>query len=498
VRLELFRPPTHYQPARERPYEVLPFRFMRWSQNEVLLTTDAGEFAFLTASDFMALTEGRLPRDAAPFRQLKAKHILSDTGTPLPLQLLATKFRTKKAFLEGFTKLHIFVVTLRCDHSCPYCQVSRVSTDRTRFDMSRDTAEQAIALMFQSPSPDLKVEFQGGESLLNTDLIRFIVERVNARNANERRNVEFVIATNLSELSAETLALCAEHQIHLSTSLDGPAWLHNANRPRPGGDSHERVIRNLGVARAALGRDRVSALMTTTTRSLDVPQEIVDEYVAQGFDHMFLRPISPYGFAVRARAPSYDAQRFLRFYESALQHIIEVNRRGTPFMEVYAQLLLRKMLTPFPTGYVDLQSPAGLGIGCVVYNYDGDVYASDEGRMLAEMKDDSFRLGNVHHDSYREIFGGPTLRALTEHSVSETLPGCADCAFVPYCGADPTFHWATQGDPIGHRPTSGFCSRNMGIIRLLFELVRNGDEFTQQLLLSWAVGQAPVTRGGEL
>ena len=167
-------------------------------------------------------------------------------------------------------------------------------------------------------------------------------------------------------------------------------------------------------------------------------------------------------------------------------------------MEVYAQLLLRKMLTPFPTGYVDLQSPAGLGIGCVVYNYDGDVYASDEGRMLAEMKDDSFRLGNVHHDSYRDIFGGPTLRALTEHSVAETLPGCADCAFVPYCGADPTFHWATQGDPIGHRPTSGFCSRNMGIIRLLFDLVRNGDEFTKQLLLSWAVGQAPVTRGGEL
>ena len=62
-------------------------------------------------------------------------------------------------------------------------------------------------------------------------------------------------------------------------------------------------------------------------------------------------------------------------------------------MEVYAQLLLQKMLTPFPTGYVDLQSPAGLGIGCVVYNYDGDVYASDEGRMLAEMKDDRSASG---------------------------------------------------------------------------------------------------------
>jgi hypothetical protein len=32
--------------------------------------------------------------------------------------LLATKYRTKKAFLDGFTSLHIFVVSLRCEHSC--------------------------------------------------------------------------------------------------------------------------------------------------------------------------------------------------------------------------------------------------------------------------------------------------------------------------------------------------------------------------------------------
>ena len=47
---------------------------------------------------------------------------------------------------------------------------------------------------------------------------------------------------------------------------------------------------------------------------------------------------------------------------------------------------------------------------------------------------------------------------------------------------------------MGHRPTSGFCTRNMGIIRLLFDLLRDGDEFTKRLLLSWAVGQAPVPR----
>jgi hypothetical protein len=36
-----------------------------------------------------------------------------------------------------------------------------------------------------------------------------------------------------------------------------------------------------------------------------------------------------------------------------------------------------------PIGYVDLRSPAGAGLGALVYNYDGSVFASVEGRMLA-------------------------------------------------------------------------------------------------------------------
>src|SRR2546430_16559441 len=45
---------------------------------------------------------------------------------------------------------------------------------------------------------------------------------------------------------------------------------------------------------------------------------------------------------------------------------------------------------------------AGIGLSVLVYNYDGDVYASDEGRMLAEMNDRRFRLGTVR-DTYRHL-----------------------------------------------------------------------------------------------
>ena len=144
--------------------------------------------------------------------------------------------------------------------------------------------------------------------------------------------------------------------------LDGPEFLHDANRPRPGHDSYRRTIENLTWAREVLGADRISAVMTTTARSLDHPQAIVDEYVRLGFPSIFLRSVSPYGFAVRTgEAARYETREFVRFYQQALERVIEVNRRGVRLVEVYARILLAKMLTPFATGYVDLQSPAGAG-----------------------------------------------------------------------------------------------------------------------------------------
>lgn len=136
--------------------------------------------------------------------------------------------------------------------------------------MSAETAERGVDWVFRSPSPMLKIEFQGGESLLNFERIRHIVELVEKRNEAEKRDVEFVIATNLSQVTDEMLDYCCAHSILLSSSLDGPEPLHNLNRPRPGNDSYARFVRNLVRSREVLGHDRVAALMTTTERSLAI------------------------------------------------------------------------------------------------------------------------------------------------------------------------------------------------------------------------------------
>lgn len=479
-----FAGPEAFAPSEAR-WSALPYRFERIG-GRVLVTNMVGEHLFLSGEDFETLVADELPEDSPLVRRLRAKHVIREEGERAPLGLLALKSRTRYRRLAESTGLHIFVASLRCEHSCPYCQVSRQSGDKDRYDMSLETAERGLEMAFRSPSRALKIEFQGGEPLLNFDLIEEVVRQAKLRNRGEGRDLGFVIATNLALLEDRVLEFCARHDIYISTSLDGPADLHNSNRPRPGRDSWERAVEGIVRVREALGVDHVSALMTTTRRSLGRVREIIDTYVDLGLRGIFLRPLSPYGFAMKTKSYSaYDAERWLDFYREGLDYILELNRRGISITEYFSTVVLRKMLTNTDPGYVDLTSPAGIGIGAIVYNYDGSVYASDEGRMLAEMGDETFRLGHLGHDSYEEIMTSEALLAPLEESFAPSAPMCSDCAFEPFCGSDPVYHHATTGDFLGRKPESGFCRRNMAVFRHLLELYE-GDEFARRTFLGWA------------
>lgn len=478
-----FFPKTVFRDAKS--YQLLPLRFTKLDAQRYVVSSLAGEYLVVPAEVLRGLLSHQLSIEDPWVTEFEARHLLTVSGLNVAGELLAAQYRTRQSRLPDLAALHIFVVTLRCDNSCQYCQVSRVSEDRVAFDMSLQSADRAIGILLGCPAENLKVEFQGGEPLLNFPLIRHVVATISERAP--KRNVEFVVATTLAPLSDEMLEFFVRYRVYVSTSIDGPRELHNRNRPRPSSDAYERTVEGIRRCREKLGPDSVSALMTSTLQSLEQPEEIVDEYVRLGFREIFLRCISPYGFALRTKTRiGYETDQFVRFYKRGLARILEHNRNGTAIRETYASIILRKMLTSWPSGYVDLQSPAGAGIGALVYNYDGDVYASDEARMLAEMGDKTFRLGNVHRDNWNSLYAETELLPLLHETMSEGLPGCCDCAFQPFCGSDPIGNHATQGDPIGHRPTSAFCRKNIAIFRHLIALLEDDPE-AATTLRRWAM-----------
>jgi len=475
-----------FSPASGDPLRLLPIRFERLEPGRVIVANQVGEFLLLSDEELRRVFALDLSPGDGLYERACEKLLVCREGDRAALQLLAMRLRSRMSFLATATALHIFVVTLRCEHSCPYCQVSRRSNDAAAFDMSEATAMLALHVALSAPSPTIKVEFQGGEPLLNFGLIRTIVEAAEVHAPSRGKKVEFVIATNLALLTGEILDYCRNHQILLSTSLDGPADLHNHNRPRPGGNSHALAVDGIRRAQEVLGLDRVGALMTTTEASLGRVEEIVDEYLRLNLDGIFLRPLSPYGFAVKTKwFAKYDPSRWLDFYERGLRYIIKINRQVRLFPEFYASLLLKRMLTDRPTGYVDLRSPAGIGIGALVYNYDGKVFASDEGRMLAEMGDATFEIGHLSDADYASLVTSQHLVDIVGGSLSQCAPQCSSCAFEPNCGADPVYHHATQRDYVGIKPLSGFCVRQKGILKLLLRLLE-GDDEDAAVLRRWA------------
>jgi His-Xaa-Ser system radical SAM maturase HxsB len=490
-----FYPPLKFS-APPNKINLLPFRFMRMSDGE-LLTNEAGEFLFAPSGTVAAVVSNTLDFGSTLYKDLKAKHFIYDDSSSGLLDVLATKIRTKYDYLSEGTKLHIFVVTLRCEHSCQYCQVSRQTASKDEFDMSEETADRSIDLMFDSPASHLTLEIQGGEPLLAFDRIKYIVARAKAKAAVHDKKMDIVVTTNLACVDDEMLIFFRDEEVRVSTSLDGPEFLHNKNRPRPGQDSYERAIAGIQRSREVLGYENVAALMTTTSASLDYVEEIIDEYVRRGFHSIFLRPLSPYGFAVKSKSKTgYETERFLEFYKRGLSHILQINRKGYRLSEVYTRILLNKILTPEGTGYVDLQSPAGAGWNVLVYNYNGDVFASDESRMLAEMQDWTFRLGNVHRDTRRSLFMSDAAAKMFAASCNQALVGCSDCAFQNYCGSDPIFNHATQGDMYGNRPSSAFCSRNMEVIKHIFELIHQNDPEIVRTFWSW-INETELPQGDQ-
>lgn len=467
-------------------YHILPFQFKHMPNEEVLLVNECGDFIFLSHQAFDNFIRHQLHEKDPNFFNLKSHLFLAQNELEVSLRKMAARYRTRKSFLRDFTTLHMMVITLRCNQRCEYCQVSCAEEDAQAYDMSINVARRVVDMIFSAPTANPKIEFQGGEPLLNWPVIKDVVIYAEQCAKKTGKKVEFVICTNLTVITKEQLFFCRDHHIALSTSLDGPKFLHDACRKNKAGiGTYELFLEKLSLARAILGHDGVDALMTTSAISLEHLQEVIEEYIQRGMNGIFIRSLNPYGFAAEQAANlGYETERFVEQYLKALDFIIALNHRVF-FPEHFATLLFSRILTPFATGFVDLQSPAGAGLSGVIYDYDGSVFPTDEARMLARMNDKHFCLGNVLHDNYHDIFAGKKLKEITSKSCVEITPSCAWCVYQSYCGTDPVRNYLESGKELRNMAKTPFCIKHKLIFDGLFERLRYADNKTHDIIWSW-------------
>ncbi len=173
--------------------------------------------------------------------------------------------------------------------------------------MSSETARRALEMAFRSPSPHTQDRVPGRRAAPQLRADR--ADRRRGRGAERREHGKDLVLRDRDEpraprrrgarlLRASTTSTSRPRSTARPTSTTGTV-------PGPGGDSWERAVDGIRRVRETLGVDRVSALMTTTARSLDRSREIIDSYVEQGLT----RHLPAAALALRLRGQDQEPTR---------------------------------------------------------------------------------------------------------------------------------------------------------------------------------------------
>lgn len=468
--------------------------FFRWGRmaGKILVTTDGGDWVFLSEPEFVQLLAGEIAESHPRFAQLRAGGFLREG---LDVDALARRLAPRVGHVARGPELHVVTVTRRAaGDGLP------ATTPDARMDLDRATAERIVDTALQSTSPSVSFDLQAhaGEPLLHADGVRHFVDF--ARTTNERaagKTLRFTLVSNLSALTEETAEWLIANDVAVRTWLDGPAEVHEWNRKYTGAGAHADVVRWIGWfdrRYRELGRDldvwHVDARPTTTRRTLSAWREVVDEYVARGMRSLRLQPLSPLGFDADAwRTIGYTAEEYLEFYERAFAYIVELNRSGTHLAEATASMFLNKILTSGDAAASEIRSPCAAGTSEFAYDVEGRVFPGDEARRIDASGDPMFALGDVRDLTLHDVIRHPTVRAIAAASLLDAQPMCADCWNKPFCGISPLTSYVREGDLFGQRPRCFECQEHMAVARTLFTaLADETDRATIELLQRWTTG----------
>lgn len=448
----------------------------------ILMTNDFGKYVFVSHEDFKKIFSKNLNMESELARILIEKKMIYEESDLEYSSNNRYELRRIKGHVNTATALHIFVVTTSCNMSCVYCQANN-GVESSHLVMDKEMAERAVDIALQSPEPSLGFEFQGGEPLLNFDIIEHIVEY--AEEHKGYHDIAYTVVTNLTLLTEKMLEFFIKYNFGISTSVDGDELVHNNNRVFANGTgTFSTVMKSVDTVRKA--GLHVGAIQTTTRYSLKYPKEIVRTYAELGFDSIFIRPLTPLGKAsMYWDKIGYSPEEFVEFYKETLDELIQINQNGYFIKEDHATILLKRIQGDF-MNYMELRSPCGAAVGQLAYYADGNIFTCDEGRMLHEMGQSTFCLGNVYESTYKGLIENSVCKTVCVSSILETIPACCDCVYQPYCGTCPVVNYAMSGDVLEKHPRSYRCMIYSGILDYLFEKFYENDKKIVKVLNSWS------------
>jgi len=319
---------------------------------------------------------------------------------------------------------------------------------------------------------------------LNFDIIKFCTEYAIKKNKIAQKDLQFSLVSNFVNMTDEIFEFCFKNNIGLCTSIDGPKELHNKNR-----QEYDKTIKWVEKIQNKFREENIkdtnksyklNSLITVSKESLKYPKEIVDTYIKYGLESLFAKSLNPLGFAKDNENIYYSAEEYLEFWEKYVDYIIEKSSQGYNISEYYVKTLLMKLEGIIDPNYTDLMSPCGAVRSQMLYNYNGEVFSCDEGRMT---KDDIFKIGNVKTDNYIKLTTNPTACSIITSSINDTQI-CDKCVFKPFCGICPVLNYSAENSVIANIHKNNRCKILKAQFKYILNILEN-EKNKSEIIKSW-------------
>ncbi len=343
--------------------------------------------------------------------------------------------------------------------------------------MSPGTVEAIIRWQQQSSLGRCEgITFHGGEPLIpGAPFYRKVLPLLHENLSLQK--VAYSVQSNLWLLSDELCKLFLQYHVSLSTSLDGPETINDAQR---GKGNFQKTMTGIQYARSR-GLD-AGCICTFTSRSASQANKVFDFFMEQGMGlsiHAALQPLGSLDNDLVLAPESYGKlltdlfQRYLKTADRIRIHSLDAMCRSIS---------------------------AGMGGICTFTDCLGHYYAIDpEGwiypcQRMAGMT--AFRLGNVHDcPTMSDLEQAPVWKAMKMRE-EIILEKCKGCPHLTYClGGCPYNVLAVNESLLGNDPRDPYCPAYKQVFEMITEHAL-AEVFSEENLTS--IMKEGITRNGLL
>jgi|GEM_PF-3162048 len=277
-------------------------------------------------------------------------------------------------------------VTDVCNMRCKYCFVSKGTCM-----MTRDTARGAIDFFLAAPSDQKRIDYYGGEPLLNKKLLQWSMPYALEQGEKLGRDVRTYISTNAT-LYTSDMAFLRDCDVHVLVSIDGAAPTHDAiRRMKDGSPSHHRVAQAVEAMVGDLEPHNLCALFTVSPRFADRMLENYQALLDMGFRCVNVEP---------ERSEAWTREG-MKTFGTNLKHIaghVLRSVQGPKEQWLYLNSISRRLAVERGTVQQDVGCPFFENF--IVYP---DGTCSTPPTIVFEELRDMFGVGSVHGGLYHDF-----------------------------------------------------------------------------------------------